>query len=1126
MGGGGGTRGGRAQRGADISSYYDGGGGHRPFEYGGTDSPSAPSLLFDPEAEQPNEGYQDESNLTYGPRPIGVRWDAHVEAKRYIYISSEQVQRIQQAQQADGVVQAQATQPAQPQPTQPGVQPPMPMQPGAQPPAIVAPNPDTTAIVTQDGTLIIRARNQEELDRIVRMIREVFIPLLTQETQVTLRVKELKYADSTQMVNDLQQIFSRLQIGSGSISFPQGNQRFPGGGFGGQFGGQQGQTLGQFVLLPLPRFNAILIGAPKASEELIVKQIDMLDQPNASSLQPRPYYLKNAAASIVQTQLLNLFRQRYPSDLGNNIQVTVDTANNAVHVQAGPADQKDIEAFIQLLDAEPGTAGPGATNEVKVIRLRNAFASEMATVLFEVLSSNVFNPQASTAGSGGTGAVTTNPFATGGGAGLNQAGGGQFGLGTQNQLTGGTTASTKSTTLQFIDPQTRLKVRSGLLADVTITPDARVNALIVSAPEKTMQLVEALVKELDGVAAAKSYVKVFPLKKADATAVQTLLVNLFSRQTTGVGGAAFGGAQLGLGGAAATQGTTRPLLTLTGAPGDGSALIDLRLTPDTRTNSLIVAGSQNDLDLVQAVIGRLEATEVPQYATEVVKLRNAAAADVASALTTFLTQVNPQVSGLVNPAGGVAATSTYTGFLRQYFIQPEPISNQLLIGATPALMPELLRLIQAVDAAPPQVFVEVLIAEVKLSNQEEFGVEVGLQGDVLFARGGATAGGTPGTPGYNFNTTAALPNTTNVNPSKVGFQGLGNLGVGRSGSAGVGGFVLSAASDSFSLLIRALKAQGRVDVLSRPTLMLTDNQTGFFQVGQQFPRITGSTNTVNGVTQNIEYVPVGIVLRVTPRISPDGQVLMRVEPQISAPNQTQVTIAPGIFAVGIDTQTVETTVLAGDGETVVLGGLIRKSDQKIENKIPLLGDIPYLGAAFRYRTQQQERREIVFIMTPRVGRTRDDLRQIFAAEARKMSWSITDAANVSGQNPDLFRGKLDPACVDTTSGPPPAYLPYSTNGAIAPTYYPTQTYGQTVPYIPAPPTVYGQPGFPTSAAPQQAVPQYQAPPTVPTTGVPTPQPYPSMPPQPVSAAPVMTYPPGAVSQTTYQQPVAGGPPVR
>src|SRR5204863_512679 len=160
-------------------------------------------------------------------------------------------------------------------------------------------------------------------------------------------------------------------------------------------------------------------------------------------------------------------------------------------------------------------------------------------------------------------------------------------------------------------------------------------------------------------------------------------------------------------------GASRPALTLGGTPSDGATLIDLRISVDDRTNSILVAGSRNDLDVIEAVISRLEDAEVQSRQNMVYRLRNAAAADVA---------------------------------------------------------------------------------------------------------------------------TAPLPSSQLAEQATVGFQGLGNLGVGRSSpTSGIGGLVFSAQSNSFNLLIRALKTQGRLDVLSRPQVMTLDNQTAAVNIGQEFP---------------------------------------------------------------------------------------------------------------------------------------------------------------------------------------------------------------------------------------------------------------------------------------------------
>ncbi len=1117
--GGGGTRGGGRNQRSDLrisASHPDGGGGQRPFESGGMDAPSA-RLLFDPEVDLlPGYDYPISDN---GPRMSDIPERAFAPPPT---VTVTRMSAWTEPAQLPQYIQAQAVQP----PVPGGVQPPKPVIPGTGQPVIpgtgqppmppVAPKPgeprvftfekppDSVDITSNDqlGTLVIRAKTQADIDAMKRLIT-FLLPFFAKDIEVAVEVVPLKKADASVVVAELQVLYGRLVIGPGTVTFPQtNNQRGAQGGFGGGFGGGggtgvQGSTVGNIILYPVPRLNAILLAVPRSSLDLVKKQIEMFDTGTAETLQPVQYLLKNASASIVQQQILNLFLSRFPNDSSDKIRVTVDSSNNAVLVQAGPADQEDIARFIKLLDAEVQGA---ATNIVRVFRLKNAFADELAAVINQTLVSNIYTQGLSQTQSGGTGTGGAGGGAQGGFGGAGgQQGGGQFGTGAAggggaggaaNTLTRTAGVTMKTTALKF--DSARGVFESGLLEDVHITPDVRINAIIVTAPEKTMKLVEALVNELDGVAAAKSYVNVFQLKKADATQVQNLLVTLFSRQTGAGAGGLGGGGGLGGIGTGTAQGATRPLLTLTGTPSDGASLIDLRLTTDVRTNSLIVAGSQNDLELVRAVIAKLEDSTAPQYVTEVVKLRNAAAADVANALTTFLGQQVTQLQA-VQPAASV------TFLQRQVLVTAEPITNQVLISATPAMMPEILRLLQAVDAAPPQVHVDVLIAEVSLTNNEEFGVELGLQSNILFQRAGS------GAAGYNFNSTAVLPNTTNTTPGLVGFQGLGNLGVNRQGSAGVGGLLLSASSESISLLIRALKAQGRVDVLSRPSLTLTDNQTGFFQVGQQFP-LLGAV-TFNGLQsqQSLSYADIGIVLRVTPRIGPDNSVLMRVEPQVSDATPTNVQISPGIFAFAINTQTVETTVLAADGETVVLGGLIRKSDTKSENKVPILGDLPLIGAAFRFRSQTQQRREIVFIMTPKVMRSPGDMRRVFADEARKMSWSIKDVSNVTGIAADTIRGNAANCGPDGTPG-----------GGFAPVYAPPP--GTTV----LPPTGPTQPIYPPTPGWPSAAPAFGNGSTAATP--PAPQQYPvpaqyqvpaNVPGAPVSAPPQQ--PPPAVNPAAYQQ---------
>src|SRR5207302_4955744 len=129
--------------------------------------------------------------------------------------------------------------------------------------------------------------------------------------------------------------------------------------------------------------------------------------------------------------------------------------------------------------------------------------------------------------------------------------------------------------------------------------------------------------------------------------------------------------------------------------------------------------------------------------------------------------------------------SIYLELQRQVVIVPEPISNTLLISAGPRYFAEMARMIEQIDTMPPQVVIQVLVAEVTLNDDQEIGVEFGLQSPVLFNRSlsatpvTSSASLNVGQPAFNFNSTAALPNSTVANPGVVGVQGLGNLNVGR-----------------------------------------------------------------------------------------------------------------------------------------------------------------------------------------------------------------------------------------------------------------------------------------------------------------------------------------------------------
>lgn len=374
----------------------------------------------------------------------------------------------------------------------------------------------------------------------------------------------------------------------------------------------------------------------------------------------------------------------------------------------------------------------------------------------------------------------------------------------------------------------------------------------------------------------------------------------------------------------------------------------------------------------------------------VYQLRHAQAEDVAKAITDFLNG-SGSVGGVSPDGAPIMSGRTNSG----QRVVAEKTTNSLLIRGTTEEMSTIQQLIVDLDRAPREVLVQALLVEVELGNTNELGVELGFQDSVLFDRSvvdklvtisqtTTAPNGTQTTnqqiisqtaaPGFNFNNQPPGNNIA-ANPSKVGSQGLSNFGVGRvNGDLGFGGLVLSAGSESVNVLLRALDAQFNIDVLSRPQVRAIENKEAFIQIGQQVPVVDGVAVTpVGSANPVIRQDQAGIILKVTPRISPDGRVQLDVNAEKSAFNLTPGTGVPiftdatngNVIEAPIkDVTTADTTVSVQSGQTIVLGGMITNDQTVVTRKVPWLGDIPILGRLFRYDLDRHKRKELLVFLTP------------------------------------------------------------------------------------------------------------------------------------------------------------------
>ena len=449
---------------------------------------------------------------------------------------------------------------------------------------------------------------------------------------------------------------------------------------------------------------------------------------------------------------------------------------------------------------------------------------------------------------------------------------------------------------------------------------------------------------------------------------------------------------------------------------------------DTRTNSVIVSGTAGDLNVVEAILTKLDDGEVRHRKSVVIRLKNSFAPDVATTINQFLTTERTLLQ-----QAGPGLTSAFEQIEREVVVVAEPVTNSLVLSSTPKYFEEVRGIIEQLDARPPMVMIQVMIASVDLGSTNEFGIELGLQDSVLFDRSilnnlqtttNTLASGAStstvvsgnGAPGFNFNNGDPLGNLgtlpagsgvpQNTSPNIVGGQGISNFGTGRSNSTlGYSGLVLSAASENITAMLRALSENHRVEILQRPQIMTLDNQTAYIQVGQRVPRITLVTQSATtGNTNSISLDNVGLILKVTPRVSPDGLVVMQIDAEKSElePEATgipiftsptgQVTRSPII-----DATTAQTTVAAMSEQTVVLGGLITKNLSKEHHGVPVLDDIPVINNFFRYDSTIEDKSELLIIMTPHIVRNQADAEAIKRTEAAKMTWCLSDVTAMYGE---------------------------------------------------------------------------------------------------------------------------------
>ena len=314
-------------------------------------------------------------------------------------------------------------------------------------------------------------------------------------------------------------------------------------------------------------------------------------------------------------------------------------------------------------------------------------------------------------------------------------------------------------------------------------------------------------------------------------------------------------------------------------------------------------------------------------------------------------------------------------------------TRSLVIVTDEATHQEMMSVIKTLDKPKPQVLIKVVFLEVTYNK----GLDLGVEGSYTLNFKNPTAAST-GTRTTTTTTTGTVPGgTTTTNSTLVTPLGTA-ASIGESatlenlyGLASLtSGTFLRLASDDWSATLHALAQKGKLEVLSRPSIMARNNQEAVIVVGSEVPFITASTLTSDGQTNNtIRYDNVGIILRVTPFITSEGTVEMIVAPEISNLTDQTVPIGNNTSAPVIAKRSAETVVVTPHAQTVVIGGLMETQKTSAVQKVPLLGDIPLLGFAFRRTVQNDVKRELLIFLTPYIVNSREGLADVTSDEVNR-----------------------------------------------------------------------------------------------------------------------------------------------
>jgi general secretion pathway protein D len=561
--------------------------------------------------------------------------------------------------------------------------------------------------------------------------------------------------------------------------------------------------------------------------------------------------------------------------------------------------------------------------------------------------------------------------------------------------------------------------------DADISANAGSNTIIITDTQANIRRVVEIIAAMDKRDATQNTIRVKQLKYADATAAAKLINDIFNPTTSGqTQGQSFGAGALfrafgggrggggGFGGGGGPGGAAQSQSEEQGNTGKVTA------SSDARTNTVVVTGPEDTLAVIDTVLTQLDANPASEAAFFIYRVKNGQSADMATTLNALFSDTgttgsstssaqqrsgvtstgNRNSSGFGGSSGGGggaggsslgSSSSSSSGSISRSFntggtgstgggggnrgggggsngssatasaiselegqvnVVADTDTNSLLVACAAKYQDQVKAIIDELDRPVQQVLIKCLIASVTHDNSDDLGLDFSV---------------------------------LNMRPSGNGQTLISNLGNAAANTAN-GGLAFSVLEKNLSATFHALASQGKMDVLSRPYILASDNQESIITVGQEVPFITNSTtNDLGNIINTIQYQSIGIILDVTPHLNPDGLVILDVSPQISSQSDQSVQIQAGINAPVFNNTSASSRVGIRDGDTIVIGGLMQDQLTQTITKIPLLGDIPYVGSIlFGQNSVTKTKQELLIFLTPHVAPLPEKLQAMSRAEMR------------------------------------------------------------------------------------------------------------------------------------------------